>query len=219
MMAVKSLFVLFLFGFSTVFGQRIPKDEYLHFVPIKHPPLVRQAPGSAQLALYGDPNSSDYRDLNPVDGIDDRRAENLMEIALHFSPILVQNSFGVPMDFKKFTEHGASYLIYVDEWNLAGASPELMQSYTIDILNYIQYVINKNLVSRKGATLLSPLHPNMTNKIHFRIIKIEIYPNAFMEETIKSINVLFPYQIRAATLAVPLFLKIAFFRVLSSMSI
>jgi hypothetical protein len=118
-----------------VFAQRIPQNEYTRFLPIKHPPLVRQAPGSAELSLYGDPNSPDYRDVNPVDGIDDRRAENLKEIALYFSPILIQNSFGVPMDFRKFTEHGASYLLYVDEWNLAGATPELMQSYTVDILN------------------------------------------------------------------------------------
>jgi len=134
-MRVYYFIIIIFLGFSNILGQRIPKQDYLRFVPIKHPPLVRQAPGSAELALYGDPDSPDYRDVDPVDGIDDQRAENIREIALRFSPILVQNSFGVPMDFRKFTEHGASYLLYVDEWNMAGATSELMQSYTIDILN------------------------------------------------------------------------------------
>jgi len=175
------IFILFI-ALNYAFAQRIPKSEYTHFLPIERPPLVRQTSGSAELHLYGDKNSPDYRDVDPVDGIDDQRAENLMKIALQFSPILVQNSFGVPMDFRKFTEHGASYLLYVDEWNLAGSTPELMQSYTIDILNLGKNDSEKSnedkLASemsddQKLLSLLKQFHPENPTEISYRKAAVE----------------------------------------------
>jgi hypothetical protein len=183
-MRIFSFIGLILIVASNVLAQRIPKDEYIKYVPIKNPPLVRQAPGSAELMLYGNKNSSAYRDINPVDGIDDQRGEHLMKIAERFSPILIQNSFAAPLDFKKFTEHGASYLINVDEWNLAGAKAELMESYTIDILNLTR---NKSKGSYSDTTrdeisddkkLISLLHqfdPENPTEISYRKAAVESF--------------------------------------------
>ncbi|UCF64514.1 MAG: hypothetical protein JSW33_01410 [bacterium] len=176
------IFLIVCLATLSAFGQRIPKNDYTRFLPIKHPPLVRQAQGSAEVLLFGDKNAPDYQDVNPRDGIDDRRAENLMEIALRFSPILVQNSFGVPMDFRKFTEHGASYLLYVDEWNLAGDTPELMQSYTIDILNLEKVTSNKSgevkpeleiSDDQKLLSLLKQFNPDNPSEMSYRKAAIE----------------------------------------------
>jgi hypothetical protein len=66
------------------YGQRIPGGEYTRYLPIERPPLVRQTTGSEELLLYGDRNSPDYQDVSPVDGIDDRRAENLTDQLLNY---------------------------------------------------------------------------------------------------------------------------------------
>jgi len=176
-MRVTFLLIVLYLVTNLAFGQRIPRNDYLHYVPIEYPPLVRHAQGSLELSLYGDRNSTNYRDVDPVDGIDDRRAQNLMEIARQFSPILIQNSFGVPMDFKKFTDHGASYLLYVDEWNIASAETELVESYTIDILGIDEVmpgVSNSKLLSgdlgddEKLLSLLRQFHPEHPSEISYQ---------------------------------------------------
>ena len=48
-MRIFSFIGLIIIVASNVLAQRIPKDEYIKYVPIKNPPLVRQAPGSAEL--------------------------------------------------------------------------------------------------------------------------------------------------------------------------
>jgi len=181
-MRLSLFFILPILLLSIALPQRIHKNEYIKYVPIKHPPLVRHATGSAELMLYGDKNSPDYRDVNPVDGIDDKRADNLLKIAERFSPILIQNSFAAPLDFKKFTEHGASYLINVDEWNLAGDKAELMESHTIDILNLKGHNSSDATPDSFGSelnddakliSLLHQFHPENPSEISYRKAAVE----------------------------------------------
>lgn len=75
-----------------LFAQVIPRDEYISYLPLHHAKLVEQATASAELNLFGDKSDPNYRDVNPVDGIDDRRFEILEKIAVRFAPYLVQNT-------------------------------------------------------------------------------------------------------------------------------
>ena len=78
-------------------AQSVPRDLYIRHVG-STPRIVSQARASASLHLYGDTAAPGYIDRSPADGIDDRRADRLMEIAARFSPILRRNSFVVPRD-------------------------------------------------------------------------------------------------------------------------
>jgi hypothetical protein len=98
-------------------AQQIPRSEYLRYVPLEVPRIIRQTPASERLHLYGDRESADYVDVEPVDGIDDRRHRVLEELAVRFAPFLVQNSEAIPMDHKKVW--GGSYPLHVDTWNTA----------------------------------------------------------------------------------------------------
>jgi hypothetical protein len=115
-------------------GQAIPKEEYLEYVPLEYPRLIEQSPASVELHLYGDKNDPNYRDVEPVDGIDDHRHEILHEIALRFAPYLVQNTTSVPMDFKAFMEGRSAFPLYIDTWDVSKADPELVKTETIDFV-------------------------------------------------------------------------------------
>jgi hypothetical protein len=86
------------------------------------------------------------------------------------------------MDFKKFTEHGASYLINIDEWNLAGAKAELRESCTIDILNLTESHISSSSADsfrtnlsddEKLIYLLHQLHPENPSEMSYRKAVVE----------------------------------------------
>lgn len=113
-------------------AQQIPRAEYLRYVPLNHPEMVRQRRASAELALYGDPENPRYRDVDPADGIDDRRHRVLVELAVRFAPLLVLNSTAVPMDFRRFMEREPSFPLYVDRWDVSGDAPRLLGSEEID---------------------------------------------------------------------------------------
>ncbi|MDP2483703.1 MAG: hypothetical protein Q8W45_10490, partial [Candidatus Palauibacterales bacterium] len=100
-------------------AQQIPRAEYLRYVPLEVPRIIRQTPASDRLHLYGDLDDPDYIDIAPVDGIDDRRHRTLQDLAVRFAPFLVQNSEGMPMDHKQVW--GGAYPLYVDDWNTAMA--------------------------------------------------------------------------------------------------
>jgi hypothetical protein len=65
-MKILLIIILFIISLSSVFAQRIPKDEYIKYVPIKYPPLVRQEAGSAKLILYGIETHPTTRILIPL---------------------------------------------------------------------------------------------------------------------------------------------------------
>jgi hypothetical protein len=102
---------------DSIEAQQYPRDEYLRFVPLEVPRIIRQTPASDRLSLYGDRQAPEYRDVDPVDGVDDRRARVLHELGVRFAPFLVQNSEQVPMDHKNVW--GGPYLLHADEWNTA----------------------------------------------------------------------------------------------------
>ena len=113
-------------------GQEIPRDEYLRYLPLKYPKLVRQTEANAKLHLFGNTKHSGYQDTNPVDGIDDRRHKVLLDLARQFSPLLVLNSTLVPMDFRLFMEHEEAFLLSIDKWNISSEPPKRVGSETIN---------------------------------------------------------------------------------------
>lgn len=102
----------------TMEAQQYPREEYLRFVPLEVPRIIRQTPASERLHLYGDLEAPDYVDVDPMDGVDDRRHRVLEELAVRFAPFLVQNSEGIPMDHAEVWG-GQPYPLNVDTWNTA----------------------------------------------------------------------------------------------------
>jgi hypothetical protein len=99
-------------------SQPIPRDEYIRFVPLEVPRVIRATPTSERLHLYGNPDDPDYRDVSPLDGMDDRRFEILEDLSIRFAPFLVQNTWGAPMDINMFRDDGMAMRLNVDTWNL-----------------------------------------------------------------------------------------------------
>lgn len=83
-------------------GEDGPPQDYIRYVPLSYPRLVRQTGASEEFHLYGDPTDSSYVDEHPRNGIDDRRDVLLQDLGDRFAPILVQNTTAFPMDFKRF---------------------------------------------------------------------------------------------------------------------
>ena len=112
-------------------GQEIPRDEYLRYLSLKSPEIVRQTKANADLHLFGNMDDPDYQDTNPVDGIDDRRHEVLLDLAVEFAPYLVLNSTMIPMDFRLFMEREEAFLLSVDRWDVSKYPPKLVDVETI----------------------------------------------------------------------------------------
>ena len=113
-------------------AQDIPRDEYLRFVPLTMPKLVRQTAPSAEFALYGDRASPGFVDEAPRNGVDDRRDALLLALARRFAPIMVRNTTMRPMDFRKFAELRPSFPLYVDEWQVATTPAALLGTTELD---------------------------------------------------------------------------------------
>ena len=123
--------VQFLVGLD-VQGQEIPRDEYLRYLSLKSPEIVRQTEANAELHLFGNTEDPEYKDVDPVDGIDDRRHEVLVELAVEFAPYLVLNSTMIPMDFRLFMKREEAFLLSVDRWDVSKYPPKLVGVETID---------------------------------------------------------------------------------------
>ncbi len=115
-----------------VYPQAIPHDEYLDYLQLEYPKIVKQTRASAELHLYGDKSNPGYKDVDPVDGIDDDRWKVLKKIALKFSPYLVQNTTTVPIDIKAFIESRVSFPLFIDTWNISPEKPHLINTNLID---------------------------------------------------------------------------------------
>jgi len=94
-------------------AQQLPRAAYFDYLP-PAPPLVAQTSASARLRLFGDARDSGYRDTAPTDGVDDRRAARLLQIAERFSPVLRRNNFSVPRDLD--ATMGPVHTLSVDSW-------------------------------------------------------------------------------------------------------
>jgi len=113
-------------------AQGIPKPEYLRYVPLEPPRLTQEAPASARFHLFGDRDDPGYRDEAPRDGIDDRRHEVLEALSTRFAPFMVQNTFSIPLDFKRFWRSQRTFPLHVDTWELAFGR-QLVASQTVDM--------------------------------------------------------------------------------------
>jgi len=120
-------FVFFLAGSAWA---QIPADQYLRYMPLGYPSLVRQTAASERFKLFGDLQDAAYRDVQPRDGIDDRRGEWLQQLALRFAPLMVRNTALYPVDFRMFYNR-PDFAIHVDHWNLARSGESLLDRSTI----------------------------------------------------------------------------------------
>lgn len=115
-------------------AQAIPREEYLRYMPLEYVRLTEQTRASAALFLYGDRSSPTYRDVAPVDGVDDARHAVLHELGVRFAPYLVRNTIDRPMDFKKFMEISRAFNLYVHTWDINGATKQLVREQTVDFV-------------------------------------------------------------------------------------
>jgi hypothetical protein len=116
------------------FAQSHSADRsYIDSIPLEYPRLVHAVDATERLHLYGDPESLGYRDLDPVDGIDDDRQRSLQRLAVRFAPILVQNTVITPIDFRLWTEGQRSFPMYVDTWEVSQHEADLVTSDAIDV--------------------------------------------------------------------------------------
>lgn len=113
-------------------AQEIPKNEYLSHLSLKYPRLVRQVEANRTFAIYGDNSAPSYRDVEPRDGIDDKRGLLLRQLGKRFSPYLVLNTTEVPLDFKHFMDKQGAFKLHIDTWNLAESPKDIIQEETID---------------------------------------------------------------------------------------
>jgi len=114
-------------------GQAIPRNEYLNYVPLEYPSLVEQTSSSDAFNLFGDRHAPGYRDVAPVDGIDDARQELLQALGARFGPVMVLNSTNLPMDFRLFMDQAQSSNLHVDTWSLLGNPKELLRSDMVNL--------------------------------------------------------------------------------------
>jgi hypothetical protein len=130
---VLALLGLVLSASGGAWGKAIPRDAYLQYIPLEHPPLVRQTAASAAFALFGDPEAPGFVDVDPRDGIDDRRGHRLHELASRFGPIMVANTSNLPMDFRRFMTDSRTFKLHVDTWSLVGPGQNLAASAEVDV--------------------------------------------------------------------------------------
>ncbi len=96
---VLSLLLVFLSLPSLGLAQPISRDGYIVRMP-EMSKVVSQTLASERLHLFGNRGTSDYRDAD-LNGIDDARAERLLQLATRFAPILRRNNFSAPRDFER----------------------------------------------------------------------------------------------------------------------
>jgi hypothetical protein len=109
-------------------AKEVARDAYLTHVPLHAPRLVQQTAASQALHLYGDRDDPAYRDVNPVDGIDDERYDVLLSLAVRFAPYLVQNTTNIPVNFDTYIENRSSFPLHIDTWDITDAEPKLIGS-------------------------------------------------------------------------------------------
>jgi len=120
--------------FTPLLADSGAQEEYIRFFPLSYPKIIKQTDASKMFALYGDTTDLGYQDVNPIDGIDDRRFKILQKIAVRFAPYLVQNTSAIPMDFKLFSKGRTGFPLYIDTWDVSKEKAELVQSQTINFV-------------------------------------------------------------------------------------
>lgn len=139
--------VLGLVAWSSSWAQEIPRDSYLHYLPLSYPKLMPQTAASAELHLYGDPTAPSYCDLDPVDGVDDDRQHVLQALAVRFAPYLVQNTASVPVDFRQFVANRDAFALHVDTWDVGDKTPSLVDRDAVNLSLLGQAECDRNAVA------------------------------------------------------------------------
>jgi hypothetical protein len=137
-------------------GQEIPRREYLKYVPLNCPRLLQQTVATDALHLYGDRESPSYRDVNPVDGIDDDRYDILQSLAVRFAPYLVQNTANIPTAFETYIHNTTPFPLHIDTWDVSGEESELTRTEGID-LSILGHAACQTLIPTGTGTALQPL--------------------------------------------------------------
>ncbi|NKB88336.1 MAG: hypothetical protein GKS06_08960 [Acidobacteria bacterium] len=108
-------------------------ENYLDFMPKSQPRAIKATRASTDLALYGDSSAPGYRDVDPVDGMDDDRARTFHALGRRFAPFLVQNTQAFPINFRTYWENGVDVPLMVDTWNIADVDTSLLARETISV--------------------------------------------------------------------------------------
>lgn len=149
-------------------AREIPRDEYLDYVPLQYPKLVRQTDANVRLHLFGDREDPGWRDEDPRDGIDDRRNQVFQALALRFAPYMVLNTTSVPMDFRRFMDDRSSFRLFVDTWKLGGPDSELVSSMSLDWTNLGKGPAGQPTEDdRKLLELLELFHPETPQDAYY----------------------------------------------------
>jgi hypothetical protein len=118
---------------SVVRAKEIPRQEYLRYIPPGHPGLVQQTDATVRFHLYGDSRSPGYRDVDPVDGIDDQRHAVLKALAVRFAPHLVQNTSNMPVNFDHYIANRDTFPLIIDTWETTEEQPRLVATEEINL--------------------------------------------------------------------------------------
>ncbi len=116
-------------GGNRLSAQQPYEGEYIRFVPLSYPRLVSQTEANAFFDLYGDAGDPAYRDVDPLNGIDDSRDLLLTRLGERFAPILIQNTAAIPLDFKVFSRLTSE----IDSRQRLGPQPLASESPPIQI--------------------------------------------------------------------------------------
>lgn len=111
---------------------QIARDQYLRYLPLDYPSLVRETAASRRFGIYGDADDPAYRDEAPRDGVDDRRGAWFESLGVRFAPLMVRNTAYAPTDFRSFAG-GSSFAINVDKWDLARHEPAFLGHEEIEL--------------------------------------------------------------------------------------
>jgi hypothetical protein len=93
---------------------------------------IAQTEATTRILLYDDSGAPGYSDVNPKNGIDDRRDTWLKQLSLRFAPWLVRNTVDFPLDFDRFITRGGSFPLFIDVFETSRAHPSLLRTESID---------------------------------------------------------------------------------------
>src|SRR5260370_19792759 len=113
-------------------AQEIPKSRYLEYEPLAPARIVGQTRASEMLHLFGDPADTAFRDSSPRDGVDDRRHDLLLALAVRFAPYMVENTTNIPMAFQRYITRGPAFPLYIDTWDVAAGRGRLLRTQIVD---------------------------------------------------------------------------------------
>ena len=111
---------------------KITHENYIEYLPLSDPKIMGQTEASAALHLYGNPEADGYKDVSPIDGIDDERWRRLLELSAKFSPVLYKNTSSIPLDFKAVVNREVTPLLHIDTWDLTRAEKKIVEQKTIN---------------------------------------------------------------------------------------